>query len=122
MLVRQIWVRPTSGDPSWGYTLYCQMRDEVCYVLRSDKPFTCLAVMSPRGLKGLALTTPSLTLTFLLRIFASDQFALLWHPVFGNSTRIRKACLVVAINDHHGIYMEYDGLSLGQGLRPKSPK
>ena len=98
------------------------MRDQVCYVRRSDKPFTCLAVMSPWGFEGLALTAPSLTLTFVLRVSVSDCIALLRHPVFGNSARIRKTCLVVAIDDYHSIYMKYDGLLFGQGLRAESSK
>jgi hypothetical protein len=98
------------------------MRGQVDCVLRSDKPFTRLAVMSPWWLISLALTAPSLTLTVVMRIFASGCFALLWHPVFRNPTRICKACFVVAIYDHHSIYMEYDGLLFGQGVRAKSSK
>jgi hypothetical protein len=71
---------------------------------------------------SLTLTTPSLTLTLVLRIFAFGCLALLWHPVFWDFTRICKTCLVVAIYDHHGIYMEYDGLLFGQGVRAKSSK
>jgi hypothetical protein len=78
--------------------------------------------MSPRGFISLALTTPSLTLTFILRFFASDWFALLWHPVFWDSTRIRKTCLVIAVYNHHGVDVKYDGLLFSQGMRAKSLK
>jgi hypothetical protein len=90
--------------------------------MRIDKPFTRLAVVSSRGFISLAFTTPSLTLALVLSIFAFVCLALFWYPVFRKPTRIRKTCFVVAIYDHHGIYMEYDGLLLGQGVRAKSSK
>ena len=77
-------------------------------------------MMSSRGFISLTFTAPSLTLTLVLRISAFDYFALFWHPASGNSTRICKACLVVAINDDQGIDMEYDGLLFCQGLRAKA--
>lgn len=78
--------------------------------------------MSPRGFISLTLTTPSLTLTFVLRFFAFDSFALLWHPFFWNPTRIRKTCFEVAIYNYHSVGMKYDGLLFGQGMGTKTSK